>query len=349
MNNARVGDRLIGDGNEPFFVAELGICHGGDVNVALELVEYAAESGAHCVKTEMFDHRTLVADPSAVARYQIDGVLVEEPLIEHMARFELSREEHFRIRSRCSELGVPFMATAHDIKTVDYLRDIGAECVKLASPDIVHIPLLRHVAQSGMAVFLDTGAALQHEVDRAVREIKQSGGDNIVVNHNPDGHPAKPEGHNLRTINRLKEVLEVPVGLADHYVGYEMIYAAVACGANTVEKPVSMDRFVPEPERSWSVSAEDLGNVVDNVRKMYLSLGKANRELSRQQEFYRNGNRSGCVAAYDLPAGTKLTLQSVDFARPRKGIPVENWDLVEGRPLRVDKRKMEFINWEDLG
>ena len=348
MINAQVGERIIGDGHEPFFVAELGICHGGDVDVALELVQCAAEAGAHCVKTEMFNHSAMVADPGAKAVYYINGERIEEPLDEHMRRFELSRDEHHRIRNRCAELGMPFMATAHDIGTIRFLKEIGAQCIKIASPDLVHVPLLRESARSGLTVFLDTGSALQHEVDIAVRELRQNGCDGVVVNHNPDGHPARPDGHHLNTIRRLKEVLEAPVGLADHYEGYEMLYAAVACGANTVEKPISMDRFFPEPERNWSISAPDLKKVVGLIRDVHLALGRASRILSRQQIEYRDRNRTACVAATDLTAGTVLDLDNVGFARPRKGIPVEHWDLVAGRTLKAAKSAMEFIDWKDL-
>ncbi|WP_147819486.1 N-acetylneuraminate synthase family protein [Salidesulfovibrio onnuriiensis] len=348
MKTVRVGDFVIGERSEPFFIAELGICHGGDVDTALRLAEASARAGAHCVKTETFQRETVVLDESAVARYIIDGQVIEEPLSEHMKRYELTLEEHHRIKLRCDELGVPFMSTAHDFEGVDFLVAIKADAVKIASPDIVHYPLLRHAAQSGLAVFLDTGAALQYEVERAVEILRQEGAAGVVVNHNPAGHPAQPAGHDLRIIPRLAEILEAPIGISDHYERSEMLYAAVALGALVLEKPVSEDPTVKEPERNWSVGVDELSEVITNCRAVYQALGSSSRQLSAEGKIYRNNNRSCCAVADDLPEGTVLGLDNVVFGRPRMGIAVEHWDLVNGRRLRRAKAKNDFLQWEDL-
>jgi len=349
MDRVRVGEFVIGEREEPFFIAELGICHGGDLATALRLADASVEAGAHCVKTETFQRETVVLDDSAVARYFIDGKVVEEPLGEHMDRYELTLDEHHQIKRRCDELGVPFMSTAHEFEGIDFLKEIGAAAVKIASPDIVHGPLLRYAARSGLPVFLDTGASLQHEVELAVECLRHEGAAGIVVNHNPAGHPALPEGHDLRIIPRLCEILNVPIGLSDHYERCEMMYAAIAVGALVVEKPVSEDPNVKEPERNWSVSTDDLACVIKNCAAVYSALGKPARLISHEGQIYRNNNRSGCAAKMDLPEGTLLTLDNVVFGRPRKGIGVEHWGLIEGRPLRRAKDKHEFIRWEDLG
>lgn len=344
----KVGDHRIGDGHPPFFVAELGICHGGDIAVALELTRAAVNAGAHCVKTETFQKSRLVCDPSATTSYVLDGKKHTVSLAEHMDRYELSLGEHHQIKRLCDTLDVPFMATAHDFAAIDFLADIGAAAVKIASPDIVHYPLLRHAAGARLPVFLDTGAAYQYEIEIAVKTLKESGCEQIVVNHNPTGHPAPADQHNLRIISRLKEIFGFPIGLSDHYKGYEMMYAAVSVGSNTIEKPISMDRFVPEPERNYSISIQDLPKVLENLYACHCALGTPERKMTKDQESYRNNNRVACVAAENMSAGVELNLRNVFFGRPRKGIGVECWDLVEGRKLRRDKKKNEFIRWDDL-
>jgi sialic acid synthase SpsE len=348
MRVVRIGEHQVGGGHPPFFVAELGICHEGSLAVALELAEAAAAAGAHCVKTEAFQRSRLVYDPSAVASFCIRGKRITMPLAELMDRYQLSLEEHHAIKRRCDELGLPFMCTAHDFQAVDFLAEIGAAAVKIASPDIVHLPLLRHAAGKGLPVFLDTGAALQWEVERAVACLGGAGLKDIVVNHNPAGHPAPAEGHDLRIMGRLRRALELPVGLADHYEGYEMAWAAAAAGADTVEKPISRDRFVEEPERNYSVSVEDLPAFLATLADFHAALGRPRRTLSAAQEEYRDNNRLACVAARDLAAGESLDLAGVTFGRPRLGIPVELWDQVEGRRLRRAKRAGEFLEWGDL-
>ncbi len=348
MTPVRIGDIDIGAGGPPFFVAELGICHGGSVDTALDLASCAIEAGAHCVKTETFSSADMVFDPSATCSYTIRGKRITEPLIEHMDRFSLTLEEHHRIKRLCDARRVPFMSTAHDFEAVDFLADIGAAAIKIASPDIVHYPLLRHAARSGLVVFLDTGSALRHEVDLAVGTLRRAGCAGVLVNHNPAGHPAPAEGHDLRIMQALREIFETPVGLADHYEGYEMLYAATALGADVLEKPISHDRFVEEPERNWSIAVKDLPGVLRMIRDVWSSLGKRVREISPEQEQYRNQHRMACVVAKDIRAGETVDLETVRFGRPRRGIGVEHWDLIAGRRFARDLSRHAFLQWEDL-
>lgn len=348
MENVKIGEFEIGDGNTPFFVAELGICHGGDIKTALDLTQAAAEAGAHCVKTETFQRSNIVFDPSAVASYKLAGKKITAPLAEHMDKYELTFDEHHKIKKLCDELSLPFMSTAHDFNSIDFLINIGASAIKIASPDIIHYPLLRYAAKSNLPIFLDTGAAYQYEVEIAVKTLRENGCKNIVVNHNPAGHPAPVENHDLRIIPRLKQILNIPIGLADHYEGYEMAYAAVAMGANTIEKPISLDRFIPEPERNYSISKPDISKVIKMIEKFYFSMGNEERKMNKDQENYRNNNRSACVAGKDMEKGTELGLDNIVFGRPRKGIGVEFWDIIKGRKIRNYKKQNEFIQWEDL-
>lgn len=348
MRKVRLGDFVLGDGKAPFFVAELGICHGGSVKTALELAEAAIGAGAHGVKTETFDYQEMVFDPSAQMSYTIDGVKRVVPMAEHMAHYQLSLEEHLQVKKLCDRWERPFMATAHSFKAVDFLAEIKAAGIKIASPDIVHYPLLRYAASKGMPIFVDTGGAIQPEVEIAVKILRQAGCQDIVVNHNPAGHPAPAEQHDLRIIPRLREILGLPVGLADHYEGYEMVWAATLMGADTVEKPVSKDRFVPEPERNWSISIEDLAQVIDKMNLLHAALGQPERVLTPAAEEHRNQNRMACAAAEDLPAGAEINLKNITFARPRCGIGVEYWDVIAGLRLRQAKKRHQFIQWADL-
>ena len=137
--------------------------------------------------------------------------------------------------------------------------------------------------------------------------------------------------------------------LADHYEGYEMLYAASAIGANILEKPISCDRFVPEPERNWSVSIDDLPEVIKNVKRMGEARGVPERVMVKETEEYRNTNRMACVAARDLSVGSEVNFENIVFGRPRKGIGVEYWDIIAGRKLRNGKKKNGFLGWEDIG
>lgn len=345
MTSIRFGSREIGDGFPPLFVAELGTCHNGSVEVAKVNATAAVAAGADCVKTELF-YETEIAHPSARKTYEIRGRHYECSLIDHMRECQLTLPQHREIKEHVDTLGVPFMATAHDFERVDFMVDIGAEAVKIASPDIVHVPLIRYAAKSGLTLFLDTGGAYQHEVEMAVRIARDAGCERLVVNHNPAGHPAPAERHDLRIIQRFKELFGCPVGIADHYDGYEMAPLAVAVGANVVEKPVSEDRFIEKCEHIWAVSRADLPAFVASLRTAWLALGHTERQGTGLR--MESPHRVALVANRKLAAGEAISLDTVRFGKPRLGIGVEHWDLVEGWHLLRPLEEGAYVQWTDI-
>ena len=349
MKCVKIGDRVIGNNNPPFFVAELGICHEGSLNVAIELTKAAVEAGAHCIKTEAFQRRKIVFHSSAMMDYSIKGKEYSVSQEEHMDKYQLCIDDHCQIKKLCDKLKVPFMATAHDFETVDMLEDIGASAIKIASPDIVHYPLLQYVAKKKLPVFLDTGSSYQFEVEMALKVLQDEGLKDIIINHNPSGHPAPAEQQDLRIIQGLKCVTDFPVGITDHYEGYDMVYAAVAMGADSIEKPISLDRFVTEPERNMSISIGDLKNVLKKMNEVFSSLGQRQRTtMSESGERYRFNNRMSCIASSDLSIGSEINFENVTFGRPHIGIGVEHWDLIAGRKLTRPVKANEFIHWGDV-
>jgi sialic acid synthase SpsE len=146
----------------------------------------------------------------------------------------------------------------------------------------------------------------------------------------------------------MQTALGVPVGISDHYQGYEMAYAAVAAGADLIEKPISLDRHVPGPEKAWSVSAKDLAGLVDDLKELGRGLTGMPHKMTREQQLYRRRNRVSCVAGRDIARGETLDEDCVVFARPHKGIGVEHWDMVRGRRIARTKKAGQFINWKDL-
>lgn len=347
MKSVRVGDREVGPDSPPFFVAELGICHRGSVAVAKDNAKAAAEAGADCIKTELF-YETEVRDPSATKTWSSRSGRHEVPLLEHMRRYQFTLEQHHEIKRFADELRLPFMATAHTRERVDFLVNIGAHAVKIASPDIVHYPLIRYAAASGLALFLDTGGAWQHEVELAVKAARDAGGERIVVNHNPDGHPAGPQGHNLRTIARYRELFDTPVGLSDHCDGYDMAFAAVVAGAMAVEKPISEDRFIEECEHIWAVSRDDLSAFVESLHRAWRALGVPQRSMPTPGQRPASQHRVALVARRDLAPGDVIDQDNVTFGKPRLGIGVEHFDELAGRPLSRAVTAGSFIRFEDL-
>lgn len=346
MKTVKIWDKQIGDGFRPYFVAELGTCHQGSVEIAKKNVTAAVKAGADCIKTETF-YETEVFDSSAKKNFHIRGKQYSLPLIEHMRACQLTLDEHHEIKNFCDEMNVPFMATAHDRERVDFLVDIGAVAVKIASPDIVHYPLIEYAAKSGLVLLLDTGGAYQHEVEMAVKAARDAGCTQLIVNHNPDGHPAPANKHNLRIIQRYKELFDIPIGISDHYDGYEMVYTAATIGANLIEKPISQDRFIEECEHIWAISVKDLDEVITKMHLAYDALGDKQRPM---EAGFRpaSPHRVALLANKNLSAGDIISEDNIVFGKPRLGIGVENWHLVKGKQLKQAKTKHAYILWEDI-
>ncbi|BCS89192.1 N-acetylneuraminate synthase family protein [Pseudodesulfovibrio sediminis] len=346
MNTVKIGEKLIGEGHPPFFIAELGTCHEGNLDVALDLTRKAVEAGADCIKSELF-YETEVRDNSAIKTFSIRGKRYEVPLLDHMRRYQFTLDQHHEIKKLADQLGVPFMATAHDEERVDFLVRIGAESIKIASPDIVHYPLIRYAARSGLALVLDTGGAWQHEVEMAVKIARDAGCERLIVNHQPDGHPGEPWQHNLRVMSRYMELFQTPVGLSDHFDGYEMVHAAVAAGAQVIEKPISRDRFMEACEHIWSVTIEDLPEVLRTMHMVYEAMGQPQKPMKpglRPQ----SPHRVALVAKRNLVQGDIINLTNITFGKPRLGIGVEHWDELEGHTLSNPVSEGAFIRWEDI-
>lgn len=344
MKTFEIMGRQVGGGAPPFFVAELGICHQGKVDIAKKLVKASVAAGADCIKTETFQRDEIVLDRSLTMEYKIRGVTYSENLFEHMTKYQLSYDEHAQIKKMCDQLDIPFMSTAHDFESVDFLKDVNAAAIKISSADIVHFPLIRYAAKTGLPLFIDTGGALQYEIEKACLEALGAGAGGVAFNHHPGGHPAPAGKYDLRIINHLQKVLNVPVGTADHYEGYEMVYAAATLGADVIEKPVSLDRFLILPEHQYSIGMDDLERVISGMHSVYKALGVPERKKVKPSL-----NRVALAAKTDLDPGAALSLENVIFGRPgNMGISVMHWDLVEGRVLLKAKKQHEFINWSDI-
>lgn len=344
----KVDNCLVGPGHPCFFIAELGVCHDGDIDLALELAEAAIAAGAHCVKTETFNKAAILGDPNVMMGYEQDGERIEISLAKHMDACELSLEEHAAVRALCAKKGVAFLATVHDFEAIDFLCEIKASAIKIASPDVVHLPLLEYAARSGLPVFMDTGACRRSEIMRAVETLRDAGAAGVVVNHNPAGHPAPAAGHALGSLKSMQGVLQTPMGLSCHYAGYEMLYAAVAAGADALEKPVSLDRRQPRPERAYSISKGDIELVVATIKEIDQAMGELTDTFTTAQLEYQQRNRMSCLASRDLAPGDLLDADTVWFARPEKGVSVADFAKIKGRTVSREIKKGAFLQWGDI-
>lgn len=345
----------IGSGAPCFLTFEAGPTHQG-LESAKRLARYAKEAGGNAIKFQVFDPMRLVADPSLPFTYEVlvDAATgrketVTEPLRDILLRREMKQDEWRELKRYCDGLGLIFFATACFHDDVDFLVDIGCQSIKIASADVNHLPFIRYAARTGLCIQLDTGMASLGEIEVAVDAIRAEGNERIVIHHCPSGYPAHIESINLRTIPTIQRLFACPVAFSDHSPGWDMDIAALAIGADMLEKTITEDRAIRSVEHIMSLEPQDMGRFVEMIREMEVALGGTRRILSDAERKKRDAVRRSLHVARDLPAGHVLSEADLDYRRPGTGIPPDRLAEVLSRPLTREKNSGQRLEWGDLG
>lgn len=330
-----IGKRHIGDGYPCFITYEAGPTHDG-IESAKALVKLAAEAGADAVKFQIFDTDKLVKDRTLPFSYEVllsretgETETVTEPLYDILRRRQLTRAEWIEIKRYCDELGLAFFATVGDEDDISLLVEMGCHSIKIASADVNHFPLLRQVARTGMCVQLDTGNATLGEIEKAVEIIRAEGNDNIIIHNCPSGYPARLDSINLNMIKTLKIMFGVPVAYSDHTPGAEMDVAAVAMGANLVEKTITLDRTTRSVEHIMSLEPHEMKAFVQTIRDVERAMGSPRRILTPEEYAKRNNIRRSTILKAPVKAGQRLSDAQVYFSRPGHGLRPDQYEEMQ--------------------
>lgn len=328
-------------------VFEAGPTHNG-FDTACKLIDVAAAAGADAIKFQTLDAKRLVPNPATMFTYRTlinketeESEEVTESLQEILLRRELTADEWRKIGAYCREKGIKFFSTASNLDELNLLAEIGVDCVKIASGDINYHHFLRLAAQFPWVVQIDTGSATIAEVEQAVDILERAGCNRIIINHCPSGYPARLDGINLRMIKTIKAMFPYPVAFSDHTPGATMDIAAVSLGADMIEKTITLDRLTRSPEHIMSLEPDQAAGFVQTIREVEKALGNTRKCLSEREASTPSVARRSVVAATDIAAGTVLTQEMLEYARPGDGIPADKDVLVLGRTLRVDIRQGE--------
>lgn len=337
----------VADGAPPLLFPDIGTFFNQDMAVAEDLVRRLHSAGAELIKGEILHDPNIALDDDTLEVYLTrDGRRVEERYRALIERKIVPFAAYERLFGLCKSLGVRFLLSVYDFRGAEFARDIGACALKIASSNIVHRPLIEHVARLGLPMIIDTGKSTLEEIARAVQWAEDAGEERIVIQHSPEAPPAALENHNLRMLVTLRQAFDRPVGLSDHHAGDEMLYAAVALGAHAVEKGVCPDNLLQDQDVHHAMPISRAEEVFAKCRRIHLALGSGVRHLRRDREKYIS--RMGLAAARDIHAGEPLTMEEVRFAFPAKGIPVEHWEVVQGWRVRHPIRRGEPIRWQDV-
>jgi N,N'-diacetyllegionaminate synthase len=349
-----LGDKRVGDGAPCFITFEAGPTLA-DLPSALELVRQAGAAGADAVKFQIIDADRLVADRQQLFSYEVlvdraTGQMetVEEPLYDILKRRELKLEEWRQVKAAVDASGLAFFATASFFEDLEFLTAVGAHSVKIASSDINHLPLIRAAARTGMNVQLDTGNATLGEVEVAVDAIIAEGNDSIIIHQCPSGYPARLPSIQLRMIPTLKQMFPFPIAFSDHTPGWEMDIAAVALGADLLEKTITLDRCTRSVEHIFSLEGAQQAAFIRAIRDLEVALGEPRRSFSPEERHRRLATRRSLFLLRPKRAGERIAAEDLDFRRPGWGIPPSDAERVVGLHAARDLAAGTMLAWTHL-
>lgn len=341
-----LGSVVLGGDGPPLLMPEIGSYFNRDIGRACETIASLKQQGMRIVKAEVFLSADIVSDPAFRYAYQAPSGPREESYRAIVERKVMPRDDWTTLFKTCRDLGLPLVVSVYDMASLDFAGAEGAAGLKLASNNLTHIPLLRRAAQSGAAVFLDTGKANLSDVALALETVHDCGCERVVVNHNPDGHPAPAETHNLRIIETYRSAFGCPVGLSDHYVGTEMAVLSVGLGYAVIEKPVTHDLSLDEVDMPWAIHLNAAAGLARSLEQAWLALGAPRR--SRRFSDSDHPARMGLVADRPIGTGETLRLDMVRFAWPLSGIAARDWDTVAGWRVRRNIPEGRPLGWSDV-
>ncbi len=321
MKALRLPDRSLGPGHPALLVAEVGINHNGDLDLARRCIDAAAEAGADAVKFQNYRTEDFVPDRSLTYSYVSAGKPVVESQYEMFKRCELTREGLAELALHCAKRAVLFFSTPTSEEGVQDLVHLKAPLLKNGSDYLQNLPLIRVMASTGIPTVLSTGMATLAEIDDAVRAFRGAGGTELVLLHCTSAYPTPPPDVHLRKIATLAAAFDCPAGFSDHTEGIVAAVGAVALGACFIEKHFTLDRDLPGPDHRFSSTPAEFAELVRSVRLLEANLGQAAVGPTAAEAEARESYRLSCVAARELPGGHRLEQADLAFARPGTGLP----------------------------
>jgi N,N'-diacetyllegionaminate synthase len=326
-------------------IAEAGVNHNGDMELAKKLVKVAHDAKVDVVKFQTFVAEDLVTKSAEKATYQREISDASEFQLEMLQKLELSESQHQELKNFANSVGLEFLSTGFDIRSMEMLLTLGIERIKIPSGEITNLPYLRFIAAQNKEIILSTGMANLSEIDRALTALVQGGAnlEDITVLHCTTNYPTLMDEVNLNAMVSLGREFDVKVGYSDHTKGIEVAIAAVALGATVIEKHFTLDCNLPGPDHKASLEPGDLKALVEAVRNVEIALGDGVKRPMDSEMANRNAARKSLVAKTRIQKGEMLTIDNVAVKRPGTGISPMEWDSVIGTVATEDFSKDDLI------
>ena len=325
-----------------YIIAEAGVNHNGDINLAYQLVDAAKAAGVDCIKFQTFKSENLVSHTAQKAEYQ-KAATGDSSQQDMLKQLELSFGEFVSLKEYCDRKGICFLSTPFDFESIEFLNSIEMPFWKIPSGEVTNYPYLVALAKTGKPVVMSTGMCEMQEIEDAIAVLRENGASDIKLLHCNTEYPTPYEDVNLRAMKTLRDAFGVEVGYSDHTKGIEVPIAAVAMGATVIEKHFTLDRNMEGPDHKASLEPQELKQMVDSIRHIEAALGSGDKRPSPSEKKNMAVARKSIVAAKRIKAGDILTEENITVKRPGNGICPMRWKEVLGTRAVRDFEEDELI------
>lgn len=332
--------------SKTLIIAEAGVNHNGSLELAKQLIDAAAEAGVDYVKFQTFKTENLVSKQAPKAEYQKRNTGdSEHSQFSMLKKLELSPEQHVELIDYCQKKGVRFFSTAFDLDSIDFLSGLKLGLWKIPSGEITNYPYLKKIALRKEPVILSTGMSDLEDIGNAIRVLEQYGvnREKITVLHCNTEYPTPMADVNLRAMQTIKKLLGVKVGYSDHTLGIEVPIAAVALGAEVIEKHFTLSREMEGPDHKASLEPDELKAMVKAIRHVEIALGSGNKKITESEAKNRAVARKSIVASSFIRKGEMFTENNISVKRPGTGISPMEWENVLGQMAKKDFEPEDLI------
>jgi N-acetylneuraminate synthase len=333
-------------------IAEAGVNHNGDIEMAKKLIDAAAEAGADYVKFQTFKTEKLVSLSAKKAEYQQKNMSGDssDSQFQMLKKLELSVQQHHELIAYCKTKNIRFLSTAFDLDSIDLLVSLGIELFKIPSGEITNLPYIKKIGALKKQVIVSTGMCVMSEIKDAVDELIKAGTakENISVLHCTTDYPTAFKDVNLKAMLSIQKELNVPVGYSDHTLGIEVPVAAVAMGATIIEKHFTLNKELPGPDHKASLEPNELRSMVKAIRNIELSFGSEKKQPTEGEKKNMLVARKSIHLAKDLSKGQIIVESDLEMKRPGDGISPMQMDNIIGKRLSKDLESDHKLSWIDI-
>ena len=327
-----------------YIIAEAGVNHNGNIQIAKEMVDVAVSAGVDAIKFQTFNSEKLVCRNAGKAEYQVENTGCKETQLDMLKSLQLSHENFIELKKYCDKKNIDFISTPFDVESLMFLFKIGVKTIKIPSGEITNYPLLVAAGKTMLPIILSTGMSTIEEVSDAIKILMDNGTKNIVVLQCNTEYPTPYEDANINSMIFMKDILNQQVGYSDHTLGNDVAIAAVAAGAKVIEKHFTLDKKMVGPDHKASIEPDELRKLVISIRNVEKAMGSYNKFVSASERKNIDVARKSIVASKKINKGELFSEENITTKRPGIGMSPMKWNDVIGKVAKKNYEEDEMIH-----